>query len=313
MQFKKQWSTNNLTPDVCAKIGSARRKSFALLGVGLHGENGLSPLASYDIINTYITSTLLPGLNATVMSNKDLNKLDSFYHTLLRQVQSIPRNAAREAIYILLGDIPIQERLELQVLSLYGAITRLNKDNPLHQIAVRQLATKDKTSKSWFVYAARIGQKYGININEFLFNPMQREAWKNMTKRAVKRTTWTNLLDNARTKSTLKWIIFDEAQRVPHPIWKTCNGSPFHIKACAVRVKLMVSRYGLQAERAKYTKNESPLCPKCGIANEDVVHFLVQCTLSIQLTSKRITDLKRYMCRQERNPHIHLEQLHQHF
>ena len=45
-----EWMESKPAPDLQAKIDSSRGMSYALLGVGLHGQNGLDPATSYQII-----------------------------------------------------------------------------------------------------------------------------------------------------------------------------------------------------------------------------------------------------------------------
>ena len=61
----------------------------------------------------------------------------------------LPERVASCAIYILSGQLPLEADLHLRRLSLYGNIVR--NDCIERELATRQLAIKDSTSKSWFV------------------------------------------------------------------------------------------------------------------------------------------------------------------
>ena len=138
------WSTNNQGPDVENKIELARSTAYALLGVGLHGDNGLDPGTSLRIISTFVTPRLLYGLDSVRLTKKDMTSLDTFYKQLLKKIQGLPDTTANEAVYLLLGTVPI---------------SRLDKHHPLRQLAVRQLSIKEQNSKSWFIYVESIARQ----------------------------------------------------------------------------------------------------------------------------------------------------------
>ncbi len=73
---------------------------------------------------------------------------DKFYHTLHRQIQGIPENAARIATYILSGALPLQAKMDLGILEMFGAIARMDPEHLIWKLAFRQLATKGDSSMS---------------------------------------------------------------------------------------------------------------------------------------------------------------------
>ncbi len=60
----QEWTVGRKTPNINLRIKLARNTSYALLGAGLHGINGLNPKASNKIITGYIIPKLLYGLEA---------------------------------------------------------------------------------------------------------------------------------------------------------------------------------------------------------------------------------------------------------
>jgi hypothetical protein len=79
------WTKGRRAPDINANIQSARRRAYSLMRIGLHGIDGLGPATSLKIIKTYVTPCLLNGLEATVLSCKDLTTLENYYKRLLRR------------------------------------------------------------------------------------------------------------------------------------------------------------------------------------------------------------------------------------
>lgn len=263
------------------------------MGFGLH-DNGLDPKAAIEITNLIITSKLLSGLKATVISNTDLLKLDKFFHGLLKQIQGLPDNTAREAVYILAGELPIVEKLEIQILELFGSITRLSHCNVLHRLAVRQITTKSESSKSWFIKAQKISTKYGIDASSTLIQPWPQATWKRKCKDNAWKTTYNVLYDSAKTKSTLAWMILKNPSKPHkiHEIWETCLGSPHQAIAARLRAKLLVGRYALNKLRAKYRPGLNPRCPLCHQHDEDTVHFIAVCAITRHLVAENLVELR---------------------
>ena len=144
------WMKNKTCPDVDESIKAARRTTYSLLGAGLHGNNGLDPIASSKTIQLYVTPRLVHGLDAAVLPRKDMDKMEAFYRKLLRQVQGLPESTANCAVYLLMGCIPVEGTLHLRTLGLFGNITRLELNHPMRRLAARQLALTDTRPLSWF-------------------------------------------------------------------------------------------------------------------------------------------------------------------
>ncbi|XP_064646251.1 uncharacterized protein LOC135499433 [Lineus longissimus] len=204
------WQKGKTSPDISPRITLARRTAYALMGVGFHSYNGLDPSASMKIYNTFVIPRLLHGLDATILSAAQVSQLDLFHRKALRLIQSLPESTAKSAIYLLLGTIPIEATIHARQLSLFGAITRLDRNNPLWQVAQRQLSLKSDTSKSWFNKICKTAEKYGINIHQALQHPWKKCHWKDNTIMLIK-DSWTNaLVSEAQARKTLQWMILDQ-------------------------------------------------------------------------------------------------------
>ena len=87
-------------------------------------------------------------------------------------------------MYILSGQLTVEAEIHKKRLILYGKI--LKKECVEKEMARRQLAVKDSTSKSWFVALREILYKYCLpNAQELLDNPPEKLAWKVMVRRHV--------------------------------------------------------------------------------------------------------------------------------
>ena len=82
-------------------INKARRAPYSLMSTGLHGNNGLDPETSLQLIKTCITPILLYGLELILPNKTLITKLERFQKKLLKQVLSLPQNKPDCAVYLL--------------------------------------------------------------------------------------------------------------------------------------------------------------------------------------------------------------------
>ncbi len=105
------------TPNINLRNKLARNSSYALLGAGLHGSNGLNPKSSNKIITAYITPKLLYGLEVTRLNKGEMEQLEEFYRGILRSVQGLIDHVASEGVYLLLSNISLEDQLHIHCLT----------------------------------------------------------------------------------------------------------------------------------------------------------------------------------------------------
>ena len=147
------------------------------MGAGFHRLNGVNPEVSVSIWQTYARPRLLYGLEGINLTKCDIHKLEVYQRTLLRQLLHLPERVATSAIYILSGQLPVEAEIHKRTLSLYGNIVR--NDCIERELAHRQLAVKENTSRSWFVALQEILYMYKLpNAQVLLDTPPEKLAWK---------------------------------------------------------------------------------------------------------------------------------------
>ena len=87
--------------------------------------------------------------SALLLSKCDIQNLELYQIKVIRQLLHLPERVATSAIYVLSGQLPMEAEIHKRRLSLYGNIVR--NDSIERELAYRQLAVKESTSKSWFV------------------------------------------------------------------------------------------------------------------------------------------------------------------
>ena len=226
---------------VQARITSARRATYAMMGAGLHGLNGLNPSISMMLIRTYILPRLLHGLEAMVLTEPDKVALETYYRTLLKQIQHLPQNTASLAVYLLIGSLPLEAHLDLRVLSLFNRAVAL-KGSLERDILERQLAMKDLGSKSWTTVVRETLNKYSLpSAYDVLNFPRSKEQWKHTTKTAIYSYWETALKTEAKKKSTLQYLSLPSCSlRSPHNTYLSIPTDPLHVVIASVKTKLLV-------------------------------------------------------------------------
>ena len=97
--------SDSITPSqvVPGKISLAYRTTYALMGSGFHGMNGISPKVSTHIYQIYVLSRILYGLEAVILKPGQTAELASYHKRTLREIQSLPPRTAGCAIFLLAG------------------------------------------------------------------------------------------------------------------------------------------------------------------------------------------------------------------
>ena len=270
------WKEGCITPNIPDRIQVARRTSYALMGTGVHGKNGLSPVVSLKIINTYVIPRLLYGLEATVLSKKQLEDLERFHKGLLRKIQGLPGNVASEATYYMLGTIPIEAQLHIRALSLFGAICMAAQNNTtLQRLICRQLSIDNKYS--WFQLILKLSQKYNLNIEGLAFSPWRKKTWKEYVKSCVE-SYWQPNPSITKEKTSLHFLDMGLIDlHHAHPVWESCTNDARLVPAAMTRATLLVGSYLTQRRKEKLGLTQSAICQLCQEEEETMEHMLLTC------------------------------------
>jgi hypothetical protein len=124
------------------RVKLARRTSYALMGAGLHGTNGINVPTCRKMITTYVIPRLAFGLEAMILSKKHREMMEVYYRSVLKHVQTLPDRVANEAPYLMMGLPPIEATLDIKTITFFGTIART--DRRLHSLSNRSAPTGNK-------------------------------------------------------------------------------------------------------------------------------------------------------------------------
>ena len=275
------------------KVQIARRTMYSLLGAGLHGRRGLNPLTSYKIWECFGLPRCTYGLESIKISKKDVDSLEKYQRSLLKQLQSLPDRCANIPVYTLLGAKPMQITLDIKMLSFFTNMIR-QKDSIEYRIICRQLAVKSEESASFTVAIRKTLQKYDLpDAFSLVENTPTKEKWKAMVREATNKKYRREILEEKETKNSLRYLAIQELPLdEPHQIYETVGSSPHEVEKAAIKARLLTGCYTLQAHKLKFNQHEiDKFCPLCSKEIEDREHFILKCEMLERQREKHLQRL----------------------
>ena len=272
----------NNTPDTQKRIETARKTMYALLGSGMHGKNGISPVITIQMWNTFVLPRLLHGIELLDIRKKDLTDLELYQRKVLKQLQNLPERTASVAVLALVGAKTIEAQIDIKILTTFINIA-MDPSTIEHQIALRQLLVKTDESSSWFIKVKHILHKYDLPEPEYLLQNIRsdrsKQYWKRVMKRHVDSFWHFQNQQEVNEKSTLSHFRLQEnSARFPHQLWLGSKYSPSASRKAAIKAKIVTNTYRLQSNKAKFNKYEvNPTCVMCDEGDETREHFILTC------------------------------------
>ncbi len=262
---------------VQARISSARRAAYALMGAGFHGLNGISPRISSKLMDTYVTPVLLNSTEALLLSHAEINKLEDYYRSTLKRLQHLPNSTATPAVYLLLGALPIQAQIHRKALILLNNIL-LREGSVEREVVQRQLAVKTEKSNSWTVYVRQLLAKYNLpSAYSLLQGNQTKPAWKKLVKEVISSFWEEELKVEAGYMKTLRYVNLKACGMGKiHPVWDINKSDKATTIKAAIQAKMLVDRYPLYGGTTR-KRGTCTTCQLCKAETETMAHFILEC------------------------------------
>ena len=101
------------------------------------------------------------------------------------------------------------------------------------------------------------------------------------------------LLNDARHKISLKYLRVENTLRAsPHQIWTATPMNRIDILRACTKARVLVGRYYLQADMARFTQSSDVTCPLCQHGAEDLYHFICSCSALKDIRERYLHDTK---------------------
>ena len=187
------------------RISLARRTMYALMNTGLHGTNGMNPLAAIKMYEAYVIPNLLYGVEILPLNATQTALLSKFHIANLRRLQSLPTRTAIGIVYLLVGAMPIEAEIHRRQLSFLHILACNNAT--IQTLVERQLVMKIDNIQSFFCQISKILDLYNLPcIQELIANPPTKLSWKIKCKKAVQNVWTYKLKELIVGKSSLRFV-----------------------------------------------------------------------------------------------------------
>ena len=265
---------------VDSNIQKSRRAMYRLMPAGLHGCNGLDPQSAIHVFRINVEPVLLFGFEVSLPVGRNLETLEIYLRSCLKQLLTLPRNTSTPAIYILAGYLPVEALIHKRALSLFGNVCRLPETAVEKQLAYRQLSVKSIQSSSWYIRIRTILLKYNLPpALDLLSSAYTKFTWKKTVRNAV-HAYWVNKIttEAGRNKSLQFLNTQSYTPGKSHPLLNIITGSTREASRIHTRLLVATGTYYLQTNRAVFSQGASDAtCLLCGMTEETLFHFLLEC------------------------------------
>ena len=155
------------------KFKKGRNSLFALLGPAFAYKCLLSPSLQCHLWRTFTSSVMRSGLCALPLRHNHTQPLMAFHRKLLRGFLKLSQSSPIPALYFLLGELPLQGRLHLDVLSLFWSVWS-NPESTTYNIVKYLLTMSSDNSRTWSIHLRHICRMYSMKDPLVL---LQEDAW----------------------------------------------------------------------------------------------------------------------------------------
>ena len=104
------------------KVQLGRRTMYSLMGVGTYGNSGLNPMVSFHLWRIYALPRVLYGLEVQTCLQSVIPAMEHLQRSILRRIQTFPRNTDIPALYCLLGIRTLEQELDLRRMTLLANV-----------------------------------------------------------------------------------------------------------------------------------------------------------------------------------------------
>ena len=248
----------------------------------------------------------------------------AFHHKILRGILKLSSVSPIVPLYFLLGELPMEGTLHLDMLSLFWCIWA-NPQTKVHDIVKYLLSMTDSASVTWTAHIRILFQLYNLPDPLTLISsfPWPKERWKSHIKAAVTVYHEKNLRAKASTNSKLGFLNVQTIGLTgrPHPALSGVLTTQ-DVMRSRVHIKMLAGDYPCYAHLGS-DRNQDQACPLCQYLHpsqpapvEDMVHLLTSCRATSdtrsQYTPLVLNTISQYC---PNNPilsqqnHVHLTQL----
>ena len=153
--------TDEEEKNIDENIQKCRNSLFGLLGPAFAFKCLLPPSVQAHLWRTFSLPKLRSGLSSLPIRPADMGPLKIFHNKILRGFLKLSNSSPIPALHFLLGELPIEGRLHLDVLSLFYNIWN-NPDTTIYKIVQYLLPMAADSSLTWTAHLRTICLMYNL-------------------------------------------------------------------------------------------------------------------------------------------------------
>ena len=275
------------------KISLCRNSLYSLLGSTYAYKCKLSPVLQSHLWRTYNLPCLVSGLAALPIRPSVMSPLTSFHHKILRGFLRLSRSSPIPCLYFLLGELPLENKLHLETLTLFHNIWSA-PSTKLFEIVKYVLMMSDLSSQTWANHVRLLSMKYNLPDPLALLNtpPCPKPEWKELL--STKITVHAEKLWRAKAaaNSKMKYLnvnLLGLSGR-PHPALLGIT-SAREIPKLRIHLKFLSGDFLTFQRLAKDRNMSDTYCRLCQATCEDIQHVLTECKATEEIRQRLLPDL----------------------
>jgi hypothetical protein len=214
------------------------------------------------------------------LNQKQLGILSKFHIDNLRKFQSLPIRTATAVIYLLIGAMPIEAEIHKRQISFLHNILNCNNDN-IRALTDRQLIMNINNPQSFFCRSSATLEMYNLpTITELKTNLPSKLNWKYICKKAIKLFLTENLQKMLQDKTSLRNVNTKDLKvGSTHLVWTSLPSNVADIRKDIAKCRMLTGTYLVQKDKHRFSNGRvDPICPLCGVGDEDIEHMLTMCS-----------------------------------
>ena len=241
---------------------------------------------------TYNLPVLRSGLSAIPIRPAHTTSLSTFHNKILRGFLHLSQSSPIPALYFLLGELPIEAQLHLDVLSLFFNIWT-NPDTTVYRIMQYILKMSNTKSTTWAVHVRLLCLQYSLPDPLLLLSQpaWPKAQWSAHVKAKVLSVTERNLRAKAESNSKMCYLNVKLAGLSGAPHVALCNiKTTQDVRKLRYHLKFLTGDY-LTAERISLDQGTSPKCKLCDAPVESLNHVLTSCLATAEICRRILPEL----------------------
>ena len=252
----------------------------------------LPPTVKIHLWHIYNLSVLRSGLAALPIRPANIKSISTFQNKIIRGFLHLSESSPTPALYFLLGELPIEAQLHMDVLSLFYNIWA-NPDTTVFKLVQYILKMSSNESTTWAVHVRLLCLQYGLPDPLHLLSDLAwpKSVWSAHVRTKITCYTEQKLREKAKKNSKMCYLNVELSglSGAPHVALLNINTTQDCLKL-RYHLKFLTGDY-LTYERLSRDEHTSPHCRLCGAPVESIEHVLTLCSSTAEIRRRILPEL----------------------